>query len=281
MSPGIERRCRSIRTRLSELADPQALREAVARSGVAYERHLSELAGSADARRARDSWYAALQTATRSSGRAQESSLSRLDALQTDNKALLLRQLADSRHVQQAHAPASSAARSELSPSAMSNPELLANEIRALESGLARIELNQLLSLNEQSGIRQPLRVELPILVDDEYRDLLLELDVEDTTDGAAPSSTKVARVRLDLPVLGVFGAELRLREDAFWVSIWAQQAATRELLTERAAGLRERLQASGLPTPQVAVLEQLPDSELDGDEIAKRLPRGMLAVNV
>ena len=273
---------------LSELRNPTVLREAVARSGVAYERHLSDLATTTTNQRSPNRWLAGLQAGAspmRGLDTPSAADIAPLQRLQTDTKAQLLRQLAESRQLQRtssapsAHVAPLSGAELELGGAAQA-------EIKALESGLARIELNQLLSLHDQAGVRHPLRVEIPIVVDGEVRDLRLELDTEaepdgDDTDGQSQQQTRVARVRLDLPSLGLVGAELRLREDALWVSMWAQQPSAQALLEERAVNLSERLQASGLPSPSVTILPDVPLREADEAGLDGRLPRGLLAVNV
>lgn len=119
---------------------------------------------------------------------------------------------------------------------------------RQVESGVARIQLNQLNSLPTDELPRHILTFELPIREQDHTDLWSLRLEQELPASGqqaAAPDWT--VHLAFDLDGLGPVHARVRLHGEAVAANFWAEHDATATLIQDRLPLLDQGLRASGL----------------------------------
>jgi hypothetical protein len=116
-----------------------------------------------------------------------------------------------------------------------------------VKAALARLEVVQM-----EASTSAAWMVEIPVRGAD-GRDVL-QLQLEPIADGAEDGSNGwILGFALDLPALGPVQGELQLREPRLSVRLWAERAATVELLERQFTPLRQRLAACGLLLDQLS----------------------------
>lgn len=127
--------------------------------------------------------------------------------------------------------------------------ETLAKDV---DAALARITMQQLLSLPENDSGTAQWIVELPLRSGEHVDVFHLHVFREKHSRGAQESPVWCVRLSFDLVTLGKVGVLLTLIAGSVSVSIWAQQQATARLFEEHLAALRTELQAAGVAIGRV-----------------------------
>ncbi len=145
-------------------------------------------------------------------------------------------------------------------PSLSNMMEGMGELLRQTEGALARLQLHQLSSLNEQEGPKQAWSLELPLR--DEENSELLHLRIEkdggsdNENDPRAPINVTLA---LDLENLGPIYARLNLVRDTVSVAFWAEREETVTQARQALESLQEGLRDAGLVAENLNVHQGQP----------------------
>lgn len=132
-----------------------------------------------------------------------------------------------------------------------------------LESGLARIQFNQLQSLQQSEGQQRPnWLLELPVRQPDgQINTLQLEIqrDRDEDNEAQRPAIWTIS-LSFELHTLGAIRAGLTLvGENQIGVSLWADKASTVELFEQHKAGLQQAMEDVGLMVSRVGCQQGRP----------------------
>ncbi|WP_114239918.1 flagellar hook-length control protein FliK [Dyella sp. C9] len=147
-------------------------------------------------------------------------------------------------------------------PRVMLPQELLNDDIDALlgrlhgevHAALARVEVAQLEATTASAWM-----IEIPVQGED-GRDIL-QLQLQQGTEGEAGSNAWTLGFALDLPALGPIQGELQLRDLRLAVRLWAERPDTVHRLEQQFGALRHQLAATGLILDQLSCQRGLPQS--------------------
>jgi len=133
-----------------------------------------------------------------------------------------------------------------------------------LESGLARIQFNQLHSLQQSDSQHKPSwLLEIPIRQSEGRVDTLqLEIQRDREGDGQDKRAIWTVSLSFELKELGAVRAGLTLvGEKQVGVNLWTDQASTAELFNQHMDRLRAGMQEAGLYVNRVGVQQGIPKS--------------------
>lgn len=138
-----------------------------------------------------------------------------------------------------------------------------------LESGLARIQFNQLQSIQQSEGQQRPnWLLELPIRqADGQIMTLQLEIqrDREEDEKAQRPAIWTIS-LAFELQTLGAIRAGLTLvGENQVGVSLWADEASTVELFEQHKSELQQGMEDAGLMVSRVGCQQGLPVKNRSG----------------
>ncbi|MGM0592943.1 MAG: flagellar hook-length control protein FliK [Pseudomonadota bacterium] len=146
--------------------------------------------------------------------------------------------------------------------------EALQSLLRQVESGVSRIQLNQLSNLATQgqgSEERQTLTLELPLFHPQQRELEMLRLRIR-RGDGARRSgagSDWSVTVRLEPAGFGAIHAVVSLASGKISTTFWCEQPQTGELFQQSLQQLQERLEEQGLEVGRCSALVGQPPSEV------------------
>ncbi|MCB1743648.1 MAG: flagellar hook-length control protein FliK [Gammaproteobacteria bacterium] len=140
-----------------------------------------------------------------------------------------------------------------------------------VEHALARIEMNQLMSTGTAGG----LLVELPVRLDGQVRDLLVEIGPDEPGVRADQPARRTVRLQIDLPELGPLVAELQLSGERVDVGFWAERLDTRQRVSAGWDALADRMRTQGLAVGRLALLSDKP-----AVSALERLPQGLVELS-
>lgn len=135
----------------------------------------------------------------------------------------------------------------------LSRDESIKQLLKQTEGALARIQLHQVSSLNEQEAGKQSWIFELPIVHDDKISTLELNIQRDQQTE-TPPDHEPALTVTLAVNTndIGQVHARIRIVNQSVSVILWAEQQTTLELVKQNIAQLKENLQAVGLTPDRV-----------------------------
>jgi hypothetical protein len=146
-------------------------------------------------------------------------------------------------------APAATDRAANLPATAAPHDPALLPLLRAADSALARIELNQLTMINGETGTPTALCADLPVREHAWHG--VLQLRVEEDATGqagrAAGERSWSVWLRFDFESLGPVQARVSLAGDAVTVGLWAERAATAAWFNRHLAELDGTLRQAGL----------------------------------
>jgi hypothetical protein len=128
---------------------------------------------------------------------------------------------------------------------ALANPEAL---LARVESGIARLEQNQIRSLPRPDGSPGTWHVELPLRTGQEgFGSVSLTLEPDPEHRGRGDNPGWSVSVRLSPEPLGPMQARVVWRAGAVSAALWAERPATVNLLRRKAPELEQALSAAGV----------------------------------
>jgi len=138
------------------------------------------------------------------------------------------------------------------------------NSQQQLESGLARIQFNQLHSLQQTDNQARPSwLLEIPIRqAEGRVNTLQLEIQRDREGDGEEKRAIWSIALTLNLQELGEVRAGLTLvGEKQVGVNLWTQRASTAALFQQHMDRLRKGMQEAGLYVSRVGVQQGIPET--------------------
>ncbi len=141
--------------------------------------------------------------------------------------------------------------------------------LKQLDSGLARIQSNQLASLPQEDPTRQTWQFELPVRHNEQLDVFRIRLQKEPGKSGEKEDAVWSLTLRMNLEPLGPMRVQLRLQGEAISSVLWAEQAETTSLIKNNLEKLRSALEKAGLDVTKLEAYQGKSDSD-------EQLPRGL-----
>jgi len=149
--------------------------------------------------------------------------------------------------------------------------ELLDQLIRQVESSLARTQLHQLNTLQDQDSGKLAWSMEIPVQQEDETH--LVKLDIEKESDKQEGEAAVTVNLAVNLESLGPVYARITLVGNNVSVVFWAEQEYTFTLANNSVHELQSNLEKSGFQSPKINCHHgQPPQLQLDAQNIPDKL---------
>jgi len=135
----------------------------------------------------------------------------------------------------------------------LSRDDAIKQLMKQTEGALARIQLHQISSLNEQEAGKQSWILELPIVHEDKISTLELTIQRDQQTETPADHEPALTvTLAVNTHDIGQVHARIRLVNQSVSVILWADQQATLERVKQNIAQLKTSLQDVGLTPDRI-----------------------------
>lgn len=125
--------------------------------------------------------------------------------------------------------------------------------LRSVESGIARIQTQQLASVPQDDGTRQVWQLELPFKDTRELQAVMLRIEQDQATAGEDENgSSWTMALNLDIGKLGHVHSKVRLTQEHVSTHFWSEQPGTAEKISTHLPRLQAALEKLGLKVNQL-----------------------------
>ena len=129
----------------------------------------------------------------------------------------------------------------------MNLQQALTELLRNVESGLARLQLSQLVSSTADDDGKRAWVMELPLRNDEQIDLIQLRIEKDEAADKSKKPAMWTVTLTLELEALGPVQARVTLVDKTISTHFWAEQANTTDFIQQHLSILRERFQAVGI----------------------------------
>jgi len=161
-----------------------------------------------------------------------------ISMLPKSNLNILLKQLMFKKMIKSEQTQANSAAVNRLSP--------LADMLRSVESGIARIQTQQLSSVPQDDATRQVWQMEIPLRDKNEISSLMMRFE-QDDSDPTTGGTTWTVCLNFNLEETGHIHSKVRLTSDTVSTHFWAENDTIVQKISGYLPRLKEALENLGL----------------------------------
>ena len=157
------------------------------------------------------------------------------------------------------------------------NPALRNSPLRlllgAVESGLARIQTQQLASVPQDDASRQVWQMEIPFRDQKEFQSLLMRIERDkDSNKPQASESTWTVSLNFNIGELGHMHSKVRLTRNVVSVHFWADETPTLEKISRHMPRLELALQKLGLEVNHMTAAQGKPPDPVEMHRIQESL---------
>ncbi len=145
--------------------------------------------------------------------------------------------------------------------------------LRSVESGLARIQTQQLASVPQDDSTRQAWQLEIPLREQKELQALLMRFEQDDSeSDKDASGSTWTVSLNLNIGEMGHIHSKIRLTAEVISTHFWAEEEKTLQKISTHLPRLEKALEKLGLSVNQMTVALGKPADPVEITAIEARL---------
>lgn len=157
------------------------------------------------------------------------------------------------------------------------NPALRNSPLRlllgAVESGLARIQTQQLASVPQDDASRQVWQMEIPFRDQKEFQSLLMRIERDkDSNKAQASESTWTVSLNFNIGELGHMHSKVRLTRNVVSIHFWADETPTLEKISRHMPKLELALQKLGLEVNHMTAAQGKPPDPVEMHRIQESL---------
>lgn len=151
--------------------------------------------------------------------------------------------------------------------------QLLAELLRSVESGVARVQTQQLASVPQDDATRQIWQLEIPIKDQKDLSGLMMRIEQDDSSaDHDEAGSTWTVCLNFNIGDLGQIHSKVRLSKDVISTHFWSEQVETVKKISRHLPRLEQALQKLGLSVNHMTSSQGKPPDPVEITAIEEKL---------